>query len=51
MTVKEYMRRNWHNDRRVNYAAAAEDILNQRLADRRRGRRLELLKDTVMSWL
>ncbi len=50
VTVKEYRRRDWHNDRRINYAGVREAVVNRRVADRRRGQRVELIKDTAMSW-
>jgi hypothetical protein len=48
--VKEYNSRNWHNDRRLNYTDVSVEIRNKRVADRRRGHKIEIIKDTAMSW-
>lgn len=50
VVVKEYVNRDWHNDRRTNYAELPEDNINNRISDRRRGHQVELIKDTSMIW-
>ncbi|WP_347989637.1 hypothetical protein [Methylomonas sp. AM2-LC] len=48
--VREYVSRNWHNDRRLDYPEVPAVIKNKRVADRRRGHHVEVIKDTAMSW-
>ncbi len=48
--VKEYAKRDWHNDRRLNFDGVSAENLNKRVADRRRGHQVEVIKDTSMNW-
>ena len=48
--VKEYINRDWHNDRRISYDEISDGNFEKRVADRRRGQRLEVIKDISMAW-
>ena len=41
--VREYISRDWHNDRRINHGAVSAEIMEKRLGDRRRGDKLEVV--------
>lgn len=42
--VREYFQRDWHNDRRQNHGQISQEIINQRIQDRRRSS-LEVIED------
>lgn len=45
VVVREYKFRSWHNDRRLRQDSVPDTITEKRLADRRRGQGVEVIKD------
>ena len=43
--VREFYHRSWHNDRRLIHKHLPDDIINKRIGDRRRGGKVEMIKD------
>ena len=43
--VREYLQRDWHNDRRESEGHVPEDVMEKRLCNRRRGSRMEIIED------
>lgn len=45
VSVKEYVHRDWHNDRRVNHHNPSATMIQKRIGDRRRGQNIEIVKN------
>lgn len=44
VSVKEYVSRDWHNDRRVKHNNPSTAMIQKRIGDRRRGNNIETIK-------